>query len=148
MKKELEQKLFEKYPLFFKHIDNTMASLMIHGFECGDGWYNLLNTTFRKIKKYYINKYSEIPNRFYIIQVKQKYGLLRIYSSLVDKEVFDILDEAEAKSSRVCELCGKKGKLREDLHYIRTLCDDCYKMKLREEREEMEKILEIRRRLK
>ena len=44
MRKELDEKLCEKYPLIFKnrHADMTETA-MCWGFECGDGWYNLID---------------------------------------------------------------------------------------------------------
>ena len=42
MRKELDEKLCEKYPLIFKnrHADMTETA-MCWGFECGDGWFNI-----------------------------------------------------------------------------------------------------------
>jgi len=42
MNKKNTERLFKKYPEFFKYRDDMMASLMCFGFECGDGWYDLI----------------------------------------------------------------------------------------------------------
>ena len=44
MRKELDEKLCEKYPLIFKdrHADMT-ETCMCWGFECGDGWFNIID---------------------------------------------------------------------------------------------------------
>ena len=44
MRKELDEKLCEKYPLIFKnrHADMTETA-MCWGFECGDGWFNIID---------------------------------------------------------------------------------------------------------
>jgi hypothetical protein len=60
-----------------------------------------------------------------IIQVKEKYGLLTIYSEINHPELDIILDEAERKSTKICEKCGESGKLRTDRRWILTLCDSC-----------------------
>jgi hypothetical protein len=44
MREELDKKLCEKYPELFKHrhADPTLTP-MAWGFDCGDGWYNLID---------------------------------------------------------------------------------------------------------
>ena len=45
MKKELDNALCAKYPLIFKDRNASMQSTaMCWGFDCGDGWYNILDT--------------------------------------------------------------------------------------------------------
>jgi len=44
MKQELQNKLFEKYPLIFQDKDKSMQeTCMCWGIDCGDGWYWLLD---------------------------------------------------------------------------------------------------------
>ena len=45
MKQELDKALCEKYPLIFadRHGD-YVTTAMCWGFECGDGWYNIIDT--------------------------------------------------------------------------------------------------------
>ena len=38
-----------------------------------------------------------------------------------------IIEKWEKESANVCMSCGKPGKLRNDLSWIQTQCDDCYK---------------------
>lgn len=38
-----------------------------------------------------------------------------------------MIDEAEAKSYTICEMCGKPGKTRSRHHWLCTLCDECAK---------------------
>ena len=45
MNQELTNKLYEKYPKIFRQKDLSMQeTLMCWGFECGDGWYNIIDT--------------------------------------------------------------------------------------------------------
>jgi hypothetical protein len=45
MRRELDEALCAKYPLIFKDRNADMrTTAMCWGFECGDGWYNLINT--------------------------------------------------------------------------------------------------------
>ena len=45
MSPELDQKLCEKYPLIMAERKlGAMETAMCWGFECGDGWYNIIET--------------------------------------------------------------------------------------------------------
>jgi len=77
MKPELRDKLYEKYPKIFRQKDLSIReSCMSWGFECGDGWYNLLDTLCSAIQ-WRIDEnsprvcttpfYRKIWNRFLII---------------------------------------------------------------------------------
>ena len=45
MKAELQNKLFEKYPKIFGQKDLPMTqTAMCWGIDCGDGWYNIIDT--------------------------------------------------------------------------------------------------------
>jgi hypothetical protein len=65
MKKELDDALVAKYPLIFadRHAD-MFDSAMCWGFECGDGWYNIIDTLCAAIQQHIDshNKYIERIN--------------------------------------------------------------------------------------
>lgn len=45
MRKELDEELVAKYPELYKNRNAPMTeTLMCWGFECGDGWYNIIDT--------------------------------------------------------------------------------------------------------
>lgn len=127
MNEENEKKLFSEYPEFFKHKEDLHQSLMAFGFECEDGWYDLLSNLCRDIKAYYLKAEGNVNPDFYVTQVKEKYGSLRFYVSPAPDEVHNMIHIAEMKSYYICEDCGCEGKEfhRDDLPWIRTLCDDC-----------------------
>ena len=51
MKRELEEKLYEKYPKIFKQKDLSMReTAMCWGISCGDGWYDLLDVLCQEIQ--------------------------------------------------------------------------------------------------
>ena len=60
------------------------------------------------------------------VQVKEKFGYLHFYASGFTDEMDELVTEAENKSATICETCSKPGKLRNDLPWKRTLCNDCY----------------------
>jgi hypothetical protein len=58
-------------------------------------------------------------------QIKEKFGGLRFYMTCGTDEIFDLVEEAEELSYKICEECGKPGKER-DGGWIHTHCDDCH----------------------
>jgi len=79
----------------------------------GPGWSGLI----KKI-------YKALPEDAFISQVKEKFGGLRFYVDNVTMDVYDLIDECEAESYKICEKCGEPGKPR-DGGWILTLCDKC-----------------------
>jgi len=96
---------------------------MAFGFECGDGWYKLIDKLSAKIYKY-INRVQQ--ENFYVIQVKEKFGTLRFYTSWEDKLISKYIQDAEKESAKTCETCGAKGKLYAKGWYV-TSCPRHYK---------------------
>ena len=84
--------------------------------ECDDGWYELIDRTFYKLQS------LDVP--LFFTQIKEKYGELRIYLSGSDA-AFNITDEAEDESHRICELCGNPGKMCGNHSWWKTLCHTC-----------------------
>ncbi|MEK7197881.1 MAG: hypothetical protein AAB648_00250 [Patescibacteria group bacterium] len=120
--KENSEYLFKNF-LFFHPEAPITKSLMAFGFECGDGWFELINELCKKLKALDLKD-------FRVLQVKEKFGGLRFYVNGVEldkaDETYQLIDEAEAKSLTICEKCGKPGKSNE-IGWIRTLCDNCRK---------------------
>jgi len=95
---------------------------IVFGFECGVGWFDLLKETFQKLEAYVQeNKITGC----YVAQVKEKFGGLRIYLSISNPEINNILDDATQKSYTICEICGKSGKLQNQVGWSKTLCVSC-----------------------
>ena len=115
MKTENENKLYEK----FNFINEKY---LIDGVCCGDGWFGLLYDLCIEIEK------SGVPKDFIVSQIKEKFGGLRFYVSSCSNEVFDLIDKAEQDSYTICERCGKDGKLRDNMGWMMTLCDECNRM--------------------
>lgn len=112
MKADLENELYDMYPELLKEIKGE------YGFECDDGWYRLIASTLSALNA------VAAPNT-HVLQIKEKFGCLRIYLDTYSDGVIDILADAEGRSSRTCEQCGAKGGLRNDAIRIMVRCDDC-----------------------
>ena len=123
MNKEKTDKLLNDFPLLYLN-KSIKKSLMCFGFECGDGWYNIIYELSKKINDI-IEKMPE-EDRPYVFQVKEKFGTLRFYMSSETKEMSELINEYEKRSSFICETCGSYGELRK-YGWLRTLCNKCNK---------------------
>ena len=114
--------LINKYSSLFEpeeiRLDET-KSCMAWGIECDDGWYDLLDEMMAKISALHIDG-------FVFEQIKEKFGTLRVYSSGSTPEIDKIIDEAEARSGKTCEVCGKPGSVR-GRSWLKCVCDACEK---------------------
>jgi hypothetical protein len=60
MKKELDEALVAKYPKIFKYRHAPMThTAMCWGFDCGDGWYNILDVLCGNIQQHINHKRDE-----------------------------------------------------------------------------------------
>lgn len=132
MKLDLDKTLVEKYPEIFKDRHAPMSeTAMCWGFECGDGWYQILDSLCGQIQNHidWQNKnvekgfaqYKQVP-QVVAVQVKEKFGGLRFYYDGGDDIIDGMVRMAESWASVTCEECGAPGKMRHG-GWIRTLCD-------------------------
>jgi hypothetical protein len=128
MKQELQEKLFSDFPALFPRCTDPMKSAMFFGFDCGDGWYDLIHRLAEQITEVCERKKCKCT----ATQVKEKYGTLRFYVDDTEHgyEIENLIEDAEAISSKTCEICGKPGELIGERWY-RTLCDEHNKYKVK-----------------
>ena len=126
MKRELQKQLFDNYPDLFKEKDLPPdQSNMCFGFECDDGWYDLINTLCHLIK-HYDKQQTNKPNYKPVVvqQVKEKFGGLRFYYYGGDDIIAGMVSFAEAMSQQICEKCGNKGTTNWKRSWVKTLCEE------------------------
>jgi hypothetical protein len=118
-----EEQFYTSYPLVFPEGEPYC------GFNCGDGWYTLLDTLFFAITKDLKKVYSKIKldpqDKFSIAQIKEKFGGLRIYYNNGTDYIDDIINQAENMSEHICETCGEYGSIRNSSYWIKVRCDKC-----------------------
>ena len=118
-------KEFWKYK--FINPDPTLRSnLMAFGFEIGEGWIPIMHVLCKNIQAV-IDSDPEKYKDFEFTQVKEKWGGLRVYCNRSFDEIEELIEAARSEADKTCEVCGKRGKLREDRPWIQTLCDRCSK---------------------
>jgi hypothetical protein len=134
MRQELDKLLCEKYPkMMVNRNKSMMETTMCWGFECGDGWFNLLNQLMSNIQHYTdwnndnfakgYKQYKQVP-QVTLDQVKEKFGTLRFYYTGGDEHISGMVRMAESMSAVTCESCGNPGEQTRG-GWIKTVCNPC-----------------------
>lgn len=132
MTNELDSKLCKAFPLLYRDRFGDMRSTcMVWGFECGDGWFDLLYDLSEKLEALIRKMKEEHPDieEAYLpaaSQVKEKFGALRFYMTCSSDEMDALISKAEDRSERTCEICGKEGKLNHS-GWMSVRCRDHWK---------------------
>jgi hypothetical protein len=144
MKPELDAQLCERYPKMMVNRNRSMMeTTMYWGFECGDGWFNILDQLMGNIQHHidWKERQREVAIRFNskaasgemrevpeeipqvtVDQVKEKFGTLRFYYTGGDDYIDGLVSMAESMSSVTCETCGNPGKSTGG-GWIKTVCE-------------------------
>jgi hypothetical protein len=143
MKKENDEYLCKVYPKMMVNRNKDMKeTCMCWGFECGDGWFQILNQLMGNIQHHidWKERQREVAIRFnskaasgemrevpkevpqvILDQVKEKFGTLRFYYSGGDDYIRGLVSMAESMSGITCETCGKPGTQTSG-GWVKTVC--------------------------
>ena len=77
-----------------------------NGPDVGEGWQPLLRQLHDRLR--------ELAPAYRIVQIKEKFGILRFYADGLSQEGQRLVHQAERESSKLCERCGAPGQLRGD----------------------------------
>jgi len=127
MRQELDRLLCEKYPKMMVNRNLPMQeTCMCWGFDCGDGWYNILNQLMGNIQHHidWKNRNGEVVPQVTLDQVKEKFGTLRFYYTGGDDIIDGMVRMAESMSGVTCEGCGNVGE-RKGGGWVHTYCEPC-----------------------
>ena len=125
MKPELDRLLCERYPKMMVNRNlSMMETTMAWGFECGDGWFDILDQLMNNIQHHidWRNRKGEVVAQVTVDQVKEKFGTLRFYYTGGDDYVRGLVSMAESMSGVTCESCGNPGKSTGG-GWIKTVCE-------------------------
>jgi hypothetical protein len=132
MSPDKTKELVAIYPPIFSDLDER-SCFRLFSFECSDGWFDLLKDLITQIKflcengegsDYVALSDEKFPLKVH--QVKEKYGTLRFYTNWTSGKIREAIEQAEAKSALICEVCGSPGKIHKNKsHWYTTLCDNC-----------------------
>ena len=109
MNSVLSENLYTSFPRIYRgRRKSKYESGMCWGFECGDGWYQLLYDLSQELESY-LAVHPDLD--FDVVQVKAKAGSLRFRLNGRDAAVLEMVARAERRADTMCELCGKPGRL-------------------------------------
>ena len=153
MNQDLTNKLLKRYPkIFIQHTLPCTETAMCWLFQCGDGWYTLLDCLCFELQNLADNgesTYKYYPfGRFFAnlfrnpklmgrtvnkplpqivaTTIKEKFGTLRFYNTGYCEQSEALISYAETLSAETCEECGSTGdaSLTEGV-WLKTLCKRC-----------------------
>jgi hypothetical protein len=96
------------------------------GFECDDGWLGIIDDFLAVVDR-------ELPasGTFRLRQVKEKLGGLRIYFDVspdtpaeAHAAIDDAYDRASARSYKICEICGARGRFSNRQGFLTVVCEE------------------------
>lgn len=123
MREDLEKKLLTDFPILYNQYSSPpQVTAMCWGFECDDGWFDLIYELSQKLTDEINNTEDEDKSIYSATQVKEKYGSLSFYMMVGTDKMFDIIDEYSDKSFTICEICGKGGIISRRGGWYKTLC--------------------------
>lgn len=134
MSPEKTVKLLEVFPKLFpkEYLDSPIKSGMYFGFQCGDGWYNLIYVLCASIQRTVDNRldpksfvYDSEYHQPRVQQVKEKFGSLRFYVDAASDEIRELIGAAQSFSWHICEYCGSVEDIVHTKGWIRSTCKEC-----------------------
>ena len=126
MKQEYDEYLCKTYPKMMVNRNLPMTeTCMCWGFECGDGWFQILNQLMGNIQHHldWKNRDGEVVPQVTLDQVKEKFGTLRFYYTGGDDYISGLVSMAESMSGVTCETCGNPGTSTRG-GWIKTVCKE------------------------
>jgi hypothetical protein len=126
MTPEKEQKLFDVFPNLYRgRVKSIQESLMSFGFQCDDGWFDLIWNLSREIEDSATKDRIEPRSETWpeTVQVKEKFGTLRFQLRKPTEAMRTLIREAFEESEKTCEVCGMPGFMTTE-NYVKTLCHD------------------------
>lgn len=130
MSQERRQKLFDDYPKLFAKRNLTPEDRRRYpitwGLEHGDGWLTIVEELCKLIQHHIDQEQKKNPDspQIEILQVKEKFGSMRFYTSHSDDYINGLISMAEHMSGKTCESCGNPGTMR-GKGWMRVRCEPC-----------------------
>ena len=123
MRKELDEALCARYPLVFRdRHENMQNTAMCWGFDCGDGWYNIIDTLCGMLTSEYRGAQSRYDHLAEVGIGNVLYGTKTVTQESLD-EAKTKLDEETLKVPVAVQVKEKFGGLR---FYVQAATDKHY----------------------
>lgn len=118
--KKRDAEFLKRFPRLFRRRRSEAPSLE-RGFLVGPGWDHVLAGLFEELS----NLENEGTHPIQITQVKEKFGVLRVYLDYPHRAATEAIDHASRLSATICEFCGAPSAVRNRSGWFTTQCDDC-----------------------
>lgn len=136
------KELCEKYPFLLNVFDDCGKVIPASKRDYTDNWWESIPFGWRKAFGLemceelltILREFNHVED-FYFIQIKEKFGSLRLYflDKSFSKEMLEKIQKWADKymelSENTCVVCGEKAT-KKDKRYVVPLCSLCYKRKL------------------
>ena len=114
----------QEFEDFLKHIGGIKSAYRLdlepsterYSVGVGNGWLGIIQRLFETLIKLGWNRE--------VLQIKEKFGGLRIYLNDVPENYYHFIEQAEKDSYEICEVCGEPGEQSKINGWIFTLCEE------------------------
>ena len=118
----LDALLCQRHPQLFQHRHaDPQSCAMGWGLQCGDGWFDLIDILCESLQQE--TEHGDAPQAVAML-VKQKWGRLRFSVESATERQQAMIDLSEALSARLCEQCGKPGKMQSIKGFRTVRCEE------------------------
>lgn len=128
MNPENTQKLYAAFPRLYRGRSKPPeVSSMAMGFDCNDGWFDLIWNLSQAIEDVARRDGHDPQSEDWpeAAQVKQKVGALRFHLAKNTNTFAALVDNAMKASEEICEVCGAPGAMSADIQSgVRTVCNE------------------------
>jgi hypothetical protein len=107
MRKELQQKLVERWPRWFNIGGDIRHKAMPRGFTHDDGWFHILWRLCEDLEPLVAKLEQASGTQFEVLQVKEKFGGLRIHVNHANDAIRQRIEIAIQEFLHTCEVCGQ-----------------------------------------
>ena len=126
---DMRKKLIAKYPFLMPrhpftnvHITNYDYSFIEGEYNLPEGWFELFLQCCEDIHK--VLTKIDYVDKFYFVQIKEKWGRMTLYCHGATKEIEDIIYKYGMLSEQVCSICGKPANVM-TYGYVCPYCSKC-----------------------
>ena len=136
--------LYERHPRLLAPFGDGEPGcpLDARGIECGDGWHAILDSLLVVLERHLDDERRRAMQQgepiawvecFRALQIKEKFGTLRVYTCSGDDWINGAIELAGELSAHTCEHCGTtEGAEAVGKAHVQTLCPRCHRRRERE----------------
>lgn len=125
---EWDDEFYRRFPLLFADIltgTKNVSPLTESGIECRPGWRKVVESLCASLEAEIAGLPEDLRKHHRAIQIKQKFGVLRVYMSNMAPRMIGMIHTAEEESAKTCEECGRPGSIDKKKSWRRALCKAC-----------------------